>query len=135
MGACLIYRWQECRRLSNQAALLIKHFPPGTSVVPGGKTIGRVNYLGRKIASGLELSFNVKNGIVDMQMEIIRKHFHADVTVAIQITVNPDMPVHVITGMLHEVMKLEFRRTAAHCVARAGESRTCKKYGCQHRDN
>lgn len=42
-----------------------------------------------------------------MQMQIVRKHFHADPAIPIQIRNQTNMVVHVLPIVIHEVMELK----------------------------
>ena len=55
-----------------------------------------------------------------MQVQVVRKHFHADIAVAVQIPVDADVLVLVLARVLHKRMKVESFRTASKRVARAG---------------
>ena len=58
-----------------------------------------------------------------MQVQIIGKHHHADVTISIKVPVDTDVLVHVIPGVLHHVMDVKTLWAASQRVVMRGGSR------------
>jgi len=62
-----------------------------------------------------------------MQVQIVGEHFHANITVAIQILIHADVPVHVIAIVIHKMMQRKTWRAAPQRIARTGECRSSQE--------
>lgn len=70
-----------------------------------------------------------------MQVQVIWQHLHADIAIAIQITVHTDVLVHMFARMIHEGMQLKAWRAASRRVAGAGKRRGGKENRYEHGDH
>jgi hypothetical protein len=68
-----------------------------------------------------------------MQMQIVGQHFHAYITISIQILIDPDVSVHVVAIVIYKMMQLKTWWAAPHRIARTGECRSSQEERYQQR--